>query len=124
MQEIEVGEYVRTEEGIIQKCTDVDNSYVYADDILSYNFQGDIEIPNSYVEKTRIVKHSKNIIDLIEVGDYANGHRVVNVIIEPAPSGKCVDIDSYKPSEECTIWEEDIKSIVTKQQFESIEYKI
>ena len=60
------GEYVRTDEGIIQKCTDIDNAYIYADGILSYNFQGDVEIPNSYIEKTRIVKHSKNIIDLIK----------------------------------------------------------
>lgn len=72
-----------------------------------------------------IEKHSKNIIDLIEVGDYVNGYRVVNVINEePCPSGKCVDIDSYRPSEECTIWEEDIKSIVTKEQIAGIEYKI
>lgn len=53
-----------------------------------------------------------------------NGYKVINVIIDPAPSGKCVDIDSSKDSSECTLWEEDIKTIVTKEEFESREYKV
>lgn len=101
---IEVGEYVRTKKGKIFKYG-----------------KG-----RAYLGKNNnIVKHSKNIINLIEVGDYVNGYRVINVINgEYCPSGKCVDIDSNMQSEECTFWEEDIKSIVTKEQFKQIEYKI
>lgn len=66
---IEVEEFVRTKGGIIQKCIDVDDNYVYADEVLSYSFQGDVEIANSYIQKSDIIKHSKNIIDLIEAGD-------------------------------------------------------
>lgn len=126
MEEIEVGEYVRTEEGIIQKCTDVDNSYVYVDDVLSYNFQGDIEIPNSYTEKTKIVKHSKNIIDLIEIGDYVNGREVKHIaMFEGFPDyPKLIFVDEKHLIPDDTAENKDIKSIATKQQFESIEYKI
>ena len=72
-----------------------------------------------------IVKHSKQLIDLIEVGDYVNGYRVINVINEGiCPSGKCIDIDSSKDSSECTLWEEDIKTILTKEQMEANCYKV
>lgn len=43
---------------------------------------------------------------------------------EPCPSGKCVDIDSSKDSSECTLWEEDIKTILTKEQMMANCYKV
>ena len=71
------------------------------------------------------LKHSNNILDLIEVGDLVNGYKVINVINEePCPSGKCVDIDSSKDSSECTLWEEDIKTILTKEQYTANCYKV
>lgn len=77
------------------------------------------------IKTTEIVKHSKQLIDLIEVGDLVNGYKVINVINEvPCPSGKCVDIDSSKDSSECTLWEEDIKTILTKEQYEANCYKV
>lgn len=61
-----------------------------------------------------IGKSSSNPIDLIEVGDYVNEHRVSNVF------------DDYITTEDdqITIDKEDITSIVTKEQFESMEYKV
>ena len=56
---IEVGEYVRTDKGYIFK---VDKEKVNLNIV---NFLD--------VEYGDIIKHSKNIIDLIEVGDYVNG---------------------------------------------------
>ena len=70
-------------------------------------------------------KVSENRIDLIEKDDYVNGYKVINVINEePCPSGKCVDIDSSKDSSECTLWEEDIKTILTKEQYMANCYKV
>ena len=43
---------------------------------------------------------------------------------EPCPSGKCVDIDSSKDSSECTLWEEDIETILTKEMYAQICYKV
>ena len=54
-----------------------------------------------------------------------NGYRVTYVCNkEPCPSGKYVDIDCDRPSEYCTLWEGDVKSIVTHEQFEAMEYKV
>lgn len=72
---------------------------------------------------TDIVKHSKNIIDLIEIGDYVNGYSIDNIIngvlVHRANgidrSGYLIPIIQY---------ENDIKSIVTKEQFASLEYRI
>ena len=114
---IEVGEYIRTKKGSIGKFKfdGADNELVYFK-----NNKG-----TTCVTKNEIVKHSKNIIDLIENGDYVNGYRVINVINgECCPSGKCVDIDSSIQSSECTFWESDIKSIVTKEQFERRMYVV
>ncbi len=70
-----------------------------------------------------IIKSSPNIIDLLEVGDYVNGARVTNISKE---QGKNVEIylDTNDLFEQDIYKNEDIKSIVTKEQFESMEYKI
>ena len=120
---IEVGEYVRVNNDNrncigIGKATRLVNESVYVNMNNKYNLPVCFQINN-------IVKHSKQLIDLIEVGDIVNGYRVENVINEgPCPSGKCVDIDSSKDSSECTLWEEDIKTILTKEQFEANCYKV
>ena len=76
-------------------------------------------------KKENIANHSKQLIDLIKVGDIVNGYRVENVVNEePCPSGKCIDIDSSKDSSECTLWEEDIKTILTKEQYLANCYKV
>ncbi len=67
-------------------------------------------------DKENIIKSSPNIIDLIEVGDYVNGERVINII----KKYKYLEVSD----EEIVIDEKDIKSIVTKEQFESMMYKL
>lgn len=62
---IEVGEYVRTDIGNILKYEGKIKEYI--DDFISISNKQDIEFLG------KIVKHSKNIIDLIEKGDYVNG---------------------------------------------------
>ena len=69
-----------------------------------------------------IIKSSPNIIDLIEVGDYVNGVEVI---------GFEYDNDNKKYLQcglgdyvVCTYYEEDFKTIVTKEQFKSMEYEI
>lgn len=125
MEEIKVNDFVRTKNKGIQKIAYLRpnatvNKYAY---FIGYDDDGDRL--NGILKTTDIVKHSPNIIDLIEAGDYVNGYKVTNVINkEPCPSGKCVDIDADRPSEYCTLWEDDIETIVTKQQFENMEYKV
>ena len=77
-----------------------------------------------WFDSMAVENFSDKPIDLIEVGDYVNGYKVIGVTLDPAPSGKCVDIDCDKPSYESYLFEEQIYSIVTKEQFASMEYKV
>ena len=111
---IEVNEYVRTKDGISKVIENVDK-YVTEKQICVDFISG---MYHQVISKHNVAKHSKQLIDLIEVGDIVNGYRVENVINEgPCPSGKCVDIDSSKDSSECTLWEEDIQTILTKESY-------
>lgn len=108
MEEIKVGEYVRTYNGIIGKVVRITDTGNYA--IRIYNGA-------EYVIKAVILKHSENIIDLIEVGDYVNGKLIHK--IDKGPNycylyyGNCKTFVDYQ-----------IKSIVTKEQLKKVEYKI
>ena len=104
MEEVKVGEYVRTKSGNIDKI-----------DALYGMIEKTVHLEKHKWQDTRnIIKHSFNIIDLIEVGDYVNGEKVI-------------EVDSFKDWIDIgtdVIREKDIKSIVTKQQYESMEYKV
>lgn len=98
-----VGEYVRTKDGIIQKITDVFNtSMKIATDRGQRIYH--------YID---IVKSSPQIIDLIEVGDYVNGMPVLHIENNELICGLLL---KYK--------EKNINSIVTKEQFKSMEYEV
>lgn len=64
-------------------------------------------------------KTSENIIDLTEVDDYVNGRKVKH--IRDYEDFKRLDFDDDMDD---TIYEEQIYSIVTKEQFKSVEYKV
>ena len=108
---MKVGDYVRTKNkiGKIIKCN-------------SIYFILDNDADNIAHEQDEIVKSSPNIIDLIEVGDYVNGSKVVNTnLIPEVPIYRFVIVDTVKKN---TLYSYDIKSIVTKEQFENMEYKV
>lgn len=113
MISLKVGDYVRIKNGIIDKISDIDVGKNYYH-IHLYN-----ELDCYAHTKDEIIKSSPNIIDLIEVGDYVNGYKIIN-------RNKCTlyiedyaDEDSY-----LYISQQNIKSIVTKEQFESCMYKV
>ena len=73
-----------------------------------------------WVSKKKVIKASSNIIDLIEVGDYVNGVEVIgkefdNFNKEYLQCG----VGDYVI---CTFEVKDIKTILTKEQFESQKY--
>lgn len=67
--EISIGDYVRTRMGTIGKFK------YYGDDKENIYFKNDRG--TTCVYEKEIVKHSPNIIDLVEQGDYVNGKRVI-----------------------------------------------
>ena len=118
---IKVGDYVRTYNlgGSIEKIIEILPKEKTDDLIERYT----TDISAKYmlrITKEEIIKSSPNIIDLIEVGDYVNGHRVLDIAEAPKRVLYLNDI-SQKGA---LLPRENIKSIVTKEQFESMEYKI
>ena len=85
-----------------------------------------------WIPEKDIIEHSKNIIDLIEVGDYVNGCLIVEINKDPfirqinlwtnmlISEGEPFPNEYYKAK----ILEKDIKTIATKEQFSAIEYKV
>ena len=77
-----------------------------------------------------IIKASYNIIDLIEVGDYVNGSKVIDISIIGKDKEKWVwveqmeDTDNKYGDDYVGYNNEQIKSIVTKEQFEQMAYKV
>ena len=109
---LEVGMYVRTPKGIakIEEITE-DRTEIYfnCDTGLSISF---LKKDFTQEEMAEFYKHSYNIIDLIEVGDYVNGY----LIIRKTTTLLTKQLSNIEAS--------DIKSIVTREQFESMQYKV
>lgn len=129
MSEIKVGEYIRTDEGIIGKIKriELDKNDISLKWYVFDKKRPDINIINEvYINKPYILNHSLNIIDLTEVGDYVNGEYVIQVSKEL----NCVFIETTyydeltEEEKHNFIKSEDIKSIVTKEQFEKVMYKV
>ena len=71
-----------------------------------------------------LIKASYNIIDILEKGDYVNGYKVSFKDNDYKPFVQC----DYPVQEGTTnhyrFYEEEIYSIVTKEQFSSMEYRL
>ena len=106
---IEAGEYVRTKNGKIDK---VINNNCYMPQY--------IECEKSLLYKEDIVNNSKNIIDLIEVGDYVNGTEID--LLEKSENR--VWSTSTYGDEDIVFYENEIKTILTKEQFEQNCYTV
>ena len=103
------GEYVRTKHFGINKIKGF-----YSDVYYDY-----IKVDDDLIKKEDIIKSSPNIIDLIEVGDYVNGY----LVIEKDINNELRYID-LKDRNMKYVKYLDIESIVTKEQFEAMEYKL
>ena len=92
------------------------------------NFQGNNNVKISYKNETGFastgnVIASFNIIDLIEEGDYVNRHLVTDVYL--SGENKYIKLDnSYANGEGIRIYEENIKTVVTREQFKNREYEV
>ena len=121
---IQVEEYIRTYDGIIGKILedeDIAENGVYIDT----TFLDDYADETNFVKYKDIKSHSFNLIDLIEEGDYVNGNEIA--LEAPNPDPLCDPIYGYfdRYGELVGIIEnEDIKSIVTKEQFERMKYEV
>lgn len=110
--------YVRTEDGEILKIKHTEDVYTSDDEYVgTMIYFGDC----FHINSDEIVKKpSYNIIDLIEVGDYVNGGQVIGRDIINQED----NVYTVKGRYGIYFKNSDIKSIVTKEQFESMSYKV
>ena len=140
---LEVGMYIRTDKGFIAKVKEFKHHYTkgtrlvddYSVKEVVENYLSldgnqcrliesiDYSIPPCYPSdeeldeiKSHILKASYNIIDILEEGDYVNGLPVRFVEENRVDIGQAEDYLWLK--------NEHIKSIVTKEQFEQMLYKV
>lgn len=102
--EIKENEFIRTKTGKIDKV--INNNYYMS----QY-----IECEKGIVDKENIVNHSKNIIDLIELGDFINGNKVYKV------TNTCIYCIGKAVQNKLTV---NIQTILTHEQYERNCYKI
>lgn len=120
VEEIKVGEYVRTKKGLIGKVNKIElegNGVRYGgefltDTIIQFN---DGRVYERRVRDKEILKHSFNIIDLIEAEDYINGNRVYKV------TSNCIYCIGKAIQNKSNI---NIKTILTKEQNERNCYRL
>lgn len=109
MSKLEVGMFIRTNDGKITK-------------FIEYDQKDKNELITDYYQYSTIwikdiTKASFNAIELAEVGDYVNGCKVIKNTLKDG--GNIVIVQGGN-----CFTNEDIKTIVTKEQFESMSYRI
>jgi len=113
--ELKEGMYVRTNFGHIARISHLPDD-LYLKIILDKNYlDEDGELNCGICEEDIKGKPSFDIIDLIEEGDYINGEKVIFVL------KGCYAVFGENGR---TTYKEDIKSVVTKEYFESGSYEV
>ena len=108
---MKVGDYVRTKRGLIARILKFNSTGSITCDRNIYWGVGNYNSKKVLCDLTQIIKSAegtpKGLLSLIEVGDYVNGILITIRMID--------NIGMYF---------NEIKSIVTKEQFESMEYRL
>ena len=123
MNKLEVGMYVRTKAGLIFKI----EKYLNRENNIQLFYK---ECKVKTIKNIDEIKTSYNIIDLIEVGDYVNGSKLSSIDYAEDRDGNCDKLHFYYSFEDSDndvneYYEKlDIKTIVTKEQFSNIEYRL
>ena len=111
---IEIGEYVRTKNGKIYKV--INNNYYMP----QY-----IGCEKGIVDKENIVNHSKIISEVVEVGDYVNGYKVISIDTNaPNDCKECIELDRNNTYEYQWISRNEIETILTKEQYQANCYTV
>lgn len=132
MKELKVGMYIRyipTQGNYTQKISKITKTKNCMLDMAYYLDNSEEPVFSSHFDD--IVGVSEYIIDLIEVGDYVNGELVIakdsdNRLYVPEDLGQPYDREFSNGCFEYTLLDKnfEIKSIVTKEQFNSVKYEV
>lgn len=133
---LEVGKFVRTKDGTIGKIIAIDlakprhekypnhpSKRWWRDKILISCYKG-------WRTTQNIIKASYNIIDLIKVGDYVNGEKVLETnckweyMDDDSDTGVNEVYDGLELQKGRIYFEYEIETVVTKEQMEQMAYKV
>ena len=107
---LEAGIYVRTKWGYICKIININD---FREPSMKYGVEASYLKDVMFIGDDDILKTSHNIIDIVQVGDYVNGYEVTS-------KDQFLGFGNH----DWYMLDNEIKSIVTKEQFESMSYKV
>ena len=111
--DLKLNMYVRTEHGIYKINGYINNNYTQ-----KFTYIDNLGV-SDFLDKNQVIKASRNIIDLIEVGDIITTNNLC---------GEVTHIEGDKIYTTCYdgeyCYDYQIQSILTKEQFESMSYKV
>lgn len=128
---IEVNEYVRINMDN-RNCIGIGRVSRTVNETIYVNMNNKYNLPVSF-QIDKIVKHSKQLIDLIEVEDIVNKELVIGIIDITNDKEEIIGkklITQYRSAQftgldiKHYIYANDIKTILTKEQFEANCYKV
>lgn len=130
--ELKENMYVRNCYGRIAKIEYIEDNIAYCDNWLYQCYEEFITFINLNDEEdiNKITKVSFNIIDILEVGDYVNGSEILDFeykFIEENDNFTnfaVVTENCYLEDTDSWIIEKNIKSVITHEQIEQMEYRI
>lgn len=118
---LEIGDYIRTADGYIGKLIQINKrnwNYLTVDCKHQVRDGGIYPRSYLYLKEEDIKKYSKEVKDLIEVGDYVNDYKVIKITPYTFTT---IEQGGYKVHhKECVT----IKTILTKERFESEKYEV
>lgn len=120
MDNLKVGEYVRTTDGIFE-VTKIDGLYIYLD---KEYFDKQYQTMRDVTFKERILKHSFNIKELIENKDILKVKTKENAILMIGFDENTIDIKYKEIIEEIENREYELLEILTHEQYERECYRL
>ncbi len=111
--ELKESMYVRTKDGYISQYKYYDTTNAYMEKLLCIPLNN-----GTFANIEDIKKASYNIIDILEKGDYVNGVEVINI------DDEWITMSDMQVPILKSIANGMIKTIVTKEQFEQMAYKV
>ena len=124
---LEVGMYVRTKWGYICKIININD---FREPNMKYGVEANYLKDIMFIGDDDVVKASYNIIDILEVGDYVNGSEVLDFEYKLIKGNDnftnfaVVTENCYLENTASWIKEKNIKSVITHEQMEQMEYKV
>lgn len=118
---LEVGMYIRTKWGYICELININD---FREPSMKYGVEATYLRDVMFIGDEDILKASNKIIDLIQEGDYVNGVEVLRIDKECDLYPKTLKCQYPNNVDYFDIFNEDIKSILTKEEYERMVYKV